>query len=453
MNRSIATRLAAMFAVAALLVFSVVGAGLSHVLQQELQRHQLNELNTRFDLLQRSIVRSDSAEKWQKMSAKLEAVTPGDGSTQFWVLSNYSRFEYGAASAELRRQLAGRSGLGSVRLIGELRAMRTRTKTIAANGERPEVQFTVAIDSTRFHETLRTFAIALILLSVTGVALVTVLGHWIARMGLRPLGRLSQEAEALSPRNLAQRLHLTPMPKELSNLVSSFNGALDRLEGAYAQLEAFNADVAHEMRTPLTNLIGQTQVVLSRERTAPQFEEVLQSNLEELERLRAIVNDMLFLARADQGETATARSSASIREEIDKAVEFLEVILDEANVTVKVVGDAHAAIEKSLFHRAVTNLVQNAIQHSPAGTEIEVHLSEQKGSVQIAVSNPGAHIAEEHLVRLFDRFYRVDSSRRNSRENHGLGLSIVKAIASMHGGTVFASSNAGHTTIGFTLAH
>jgi two-component system heavy metal sensor histidine kinase CusS len=262
---------------------------------------------------------------------------------------------------------------------------------------------------------------------------------------------LSQEAGELSPKNLSQRLRLSALPTELSNLGASFNGALDRLEAAYQQLEEFNADVTHELRTPLANLIGQTQVALSRERSAPQLVEVLQSNLEELERLRGIVNDMLFLARADQGERASRLTSVSIAAEVNKTVEFLDFIMDEADVKVRVQGDANAQIETSLFRRAVTNLLHNAIQHSKAKSEIVVDVSNGNDGVRIAVSNPGEAIPKEHLPRLFDRFYRVDSARHNSTESHGLGLSIVKAIATMHNGSVFASSHDGINIIGFSV--
>ena len=185
--------------------------------------------------------------------------------------------------------------------------------------------------------------------------------------------------------------------------------------------------------------------------------EVLQSNLEELERLRSIINDMLFLARADQGESATSLASACVTEEISKTIEFFEFVLDESGMNVKVEGDvqARAFIETALFRRAMTNLLQNAIQHSGAGSQIRVLVSEQPSQIQVAVSNPGAPIEEAHLPRLFDRFYRVDAARNDSdpsqHHGHGLGLAIVKAIAKMHGGSVFARSQGGVTTIGFSV--
>ena len=429
-NRSIAARLAAMFALAALLVFALVGVALSRVLHRELDRHQIGELETKLAFATTMIGRCVTRERWDHVRAKLDALSPADRTTEFWVFSEDERFTYGAPPSDGMRSLA---------------------RAIPGQQERPPVRLTVAIDPTRFEETLASFELALLALCSLGVVLVAVLGHRIARMGLRPLDALSLEAHALSPRNLSQRLKLSPLPSELSDLASSFNGALDRLERAYTQLEAFNADVAHELRTPLTNLVGQTQVALSKERTTAELEEVLQSNLEELERMRTIINDMLFLARADQGETAVNRQPASLREEIQKTVDFLELIIDEAGVSVQIAGDARASIEVSLFRRAATNLLQNAVQHSPPGAEIVVEVKKEGDVARVVVANPGDAIPEEHLPRLFDRFYRVDAARRNDGNNHGLGLSIVKAIALMHGGGVFAESTRGRTTVGFTI--
>ena len=199
-------------------------------------------------------------------------------------------------------------------------------------------------------------------------------------------------------------------------------------------------------------MIGQTQAALSRERSNAQLVEVLQSNLEDLERLRGIVNDMLFLARANLGERPQQLLRTSLAAEVEKAIEFLDFLMEEANVSVRVQGDVQAPIESSLFRRAVINLLHNAIRHSQARSEIVVELAAGEGESRVSVSNPGPEISSEHLGRLFDRFYRVDVARTNSGEIHGLGLAIVKAVASMHAGSVFAASHEGITTVGFSVS-
>jgi two-component system heavy metal sensor histidine kinase CusS len=269
------------------------------------------------------------------------------------------------------------------------------------------------------------------------------------------LQRLSAEARALRPKTLSQRLQVERLPVELEGLTVAFNGALGRLEDAYTQLEGFNADVAHELRTPLANLIGGTQVALSRPRSAAEFRETLQSNLEELERLRSIVNDMLFLARADQGEAATGLAAADVAHEVAVTIEFFEPLLDETGATVAIEGElrAQATMNIALFRRALSNLLQNAIEHSGAGGRLVVTITQRAGATWIAVTNPGTPIGDVHLPRLFDRFYRVDSARHDAGElhGHGLGLAIVKAVATMHGGSTLATSGDGVTTIAFSV--
>jgi two-component system heavy metal sensor histidine kinase CusS len=323
---------------------------------------------------------------------------------------------------------------------------------LPANDVRPALLLMAGGSAFSFARTLHIFELSLVLLTLAGAALVAALGYWIARVGLQPLMRMSLDAQSIGPDNREQRLALSPLPHELLHLGQSFNAALDRLDGAYRQLETFNADVAHELRTPLTNLIGQTQVTLARERQAPALHEVLQSNLEELERLRAIVADMLFLARAEQGERARQRVLASIAEEVGKTIEFFDVLLEDARMRAVVHGDAQAPIETALFRRALTNLLQNAIQHSPPGADIEVRITHDTRSATVAFSNRGDPIAPEQLARLFDRFYRIDAARRNSDESHGLGLAIVKAVAAMHNGKVFARAQDGMVTVGFSVA-
>ncbi|MGS0743006.1 heavy metal sensor histidine kinase, partial [Glaciimonas sp. GG7] len=443
MKRSITVRLVTMFAAAALLTFSLIGASLYSVVHRELERHQQEELHTVFQDMQYMIAHNDSVARWPRVQAKLDTLTPTDGSKRYWILSDDPRFQFGQGLAEIDNLERDASGLGNIHLRQREYPLRTMTKTIAALGERPPVRLIVGIDSEPYFHTLHAFVTALISLSLAGVVLVMLLGYWIAQVGLRPLKQLSNEARSFSPKTLSQRLQIMRLPDELSDLASTFNGALDRIENAYKQLEGFNADVAHELRTPLGNIIGTTQVALSRERNAAEFEEVLQSNLEDLERMRSIINDMLFLARADQGEPATGLIVASVAHQVRKTVEFFEFILDDGGMTVSIAGDINveAPIETALFRRAISNLLQNAIQHSSAGAEIIVTITRQENLTQIAVANPGEPISQAHLQRLFDRFYRVDAARHDQGAQHGygLGLAIVRAVANMHGGGVFAS--------------
>lgn len=449
MTLSISRRLAVMFAISSFVLLVLISVALHELLERELLRHQRGELNTRLELNRPLIVKIVRAEDWAHVRNKFEAMTPADGRIEYRILSDDPRFTYGEP---LPAGFTATEGFDVLAGDDPEAPRRTLIRTIPGSGERPDVRLMVTLDSTPFIETLRVFTLWLAALVGGGMIIAALLGYYIARLGLRPMQRLSLEAQALMPERLSTRLQPAHLPEELAEFTESFNGALDRLERAYQQLEAFNADVAHELRTPLTNLIGQTQVTLSRDRGVDDLKDILYSNLEELERLRAIVNDMLFLARADRGELARHRVEVSVAKEVERTVEFLEFLLEDVDMRVQVEGDAQACIEPSLLGRAMTNLLQNAIEHSERGAQITVQVEAHADQARIAVRNPGS-IPQDALPRLFDRFYRADRARSGGGENHGLGLAIVKAVAAMHGGAVFAASDDGMTTIGFTVQY
>ncbi|KAF1016931.1 MAG: Sensor kinase CusS [Stenotrophomonas maltophilia] len=451
MRLSIAQRLAVMFALASLLVFTLLGFGVYSVLERQVLRYQRAELETKLHAVSSSVAMCDSQVRWSKVREKVANLISGDRDTRVWAWSEDAAFRIGDGRPSVRHAGRGDAGMGT--LVQGREQMRTLHRHVPGHGTRPAVDLWIAIDDAPFEHVLQRFSWALWMAGALGVLLVGALGYWIARLGLAPLRALSDEAQSLSPRRLSQRLQTRALPGELCHLTQAFNGALDRLEATYTRLDGFNADVAHELRTPLANLMGQTQVALSRPRERDALKEVLQSNLEELERLRAIINDMLFLSRAGQGDIPLEVRQRALAGEVAKAGEFLEFLFDEAGLRLRVDGQATACIDPSLFRRALTNLLHNAVQHAPRGSEVQVLLQAADGQATVAVVNQGAGIAAEHLPLLFERFYRVDAARDDQGERrHGLGLSIVKAIAALHGGEVFARSADGVTTVGFSIA-
>ncbi|UIN19296.1 heavy metal sensor histidine kinase [Herbaspirillum frisingense] len=458
LRQSITARLVLMSAASALLIFAVAGVVLYTVLKGELLRHERDALFTTLNDISYQIERAGNTERWGRVQLKLSTLSQADQHVFFWIASDDPRFTYGDLNRLTPAAITHDDGKSVARLHlpGRRFPLHIMTRTLPAFEERPEVRVTVGVDGEPYFEMRRTFLLATTISSLLGIVLAVISSYWIARAGLAPLRRMSVRAQSFSPRKLSARMPVEALPEELSVLADAFNGALERIEQAYTQLEAFNADVAHELRTPLANLIGETQVALARERSAGEFKDVLQSNLEELDRIRSIVNDMLFLARSDQGEAATARVPARVAAEVQKTADFFEFVLDDAGMGITVAGDtqATATMETALFKRALTNLIQNAIQHSPQGAMLRIDISAGEEMVRVAVTNPGPAIDEQHLPRLFDRFYRVDSARQdiNGSHGHGLGLAIVKAVARMHGGRAFASSGGGHNTIGFTIA-
>ncbi|WP_404937619.1 heavy metal sensor histidine kinase [Pseudomonas sp. JDS08PS003] len=450
-SNSIALRLSGLFTLVALLIFLLIGGALYQQVDKGLGLLPEAELDARYSVLESALNRYGTPEHWTKINAKLKLLSEEDKRIRFWAVSGDPGYEYGNPDPQIRAFAQGPLGMRDLILSDHPYPLRVLVSQLPAKEQRPALRFLIAIDTDTFHQTQHQLLIALIGLAIVGVLLASALGYWVARIGLKPLIKLSQEAQRLAPPRLSGRLQLSPLPPELSQFVNSFNSTLERVEQAYSRLESFNADVAHELRSPLTNLIGQTQVALTRGRSAEHYFEVLQSNLEELERLRSIVNDMLFLASADQGSKATKLTSTSLATEVATTLDYLDFILEDAQVRVEVQGDAQVRIEIAHLRRALINLLSNAVQHTAAGEVIQVRIEVQEQQVAIAVSNPGQGIASEHLPRLFERFYRVDASRSNSGANHGLGLAIVKAIALMHGGDVFVRSDRGINTFGLYL--
>lgn len=319
-----------------------------------------------------------------------------------------------------------------------------------------KVSVVLDLDTTHDHRILREAAITLLMTTLFGAAAAGFAIQWLVRRELRPLLSLTRQMDSISPQRLDQRLVVERSSKELDPWVAQFNALMDRLQSAYQQLEAFNADVAHELRTPLTALIGQTEVALSRERSTDSLCDTLASNLEEMQRLSAIVNDMLFLSQADRGAVARRSAPVSLAELAHQVAEFHEGVLDEAGLQLTVEGDARVSVDAPLVKRAISNLMGNASRFAEPGSTVQVKIRPDAGAdgrgVQVVVENRGAAIEPQHLPHLFDRFFRAEASRVCTGEtHHGLGLAIVAAIARMHAGDTFARSQDRVTQIGFTL--
>ncbi|EKN4874347.1 heavy metal sensor histidine kinase [Yersinia enterocolitica] len=457
-KRSISVHLALMFALSALLIVSVIGILLRSSLHDSLQKQMHNELLFRESLMSPWITARTSAEGWSTLANKFTVLTNSEGErVRYWIVSDNPRFSIGGTPPVGVQWSSLQEGFNKVPGASEgasegACSLFLLVKTIPANGERPELRYVVAIDSTPYMGTLDAFTRTLLIITALGVAIVALLGYIVSRIGLRPVRALSKQAGQLAPGDHGQRLNTEALPDELQQLASSFNGVLERQEVAWRQLESFNADVAHELRTPLTNLIGQTQLGLSRRRSQDELEELLGSNLEELERMTSIVNDMLFLSHAHAGEHASQLTQVSLREETLKTAEYVEPSFAEKQLSLDVQGDVTVHIDRRLFHRSLANLLENSARHSPSNSTVTVRLSETGHQARVEVSNPGDPIAPEHLHRLFERFYRVDISRARSDTHHGLGLSIVRAVAIMHRGDVFARSEGGINTFGLTFA-
>lgn len=322
-----------------------------------------------------------------------------------------------------------------------------RAYTVALQPHRPESPtLTLLLDITHHQHFLERMQ-RLIWLTVGLSALATaLLGAWAARSGLRPLRNMSEIAASVSASSLTTRLPHQEMPAELAELSQAFNAMLGRLDDAFQRLSAFSADIAHELRTPLSNLLTHTQVTLTRPRDREEYREALLGNLEEMQWMAQMVNDMLYLAKAEHGLLNPDRERLQLADETDALLEFFLPLAEEADVSLSREGEATLAGDRHMLRRALSNLLDNALRFTPAQGRVAVKLESSVQRVRIGIENTGPTIPAEALPRLFDRFYRADPARHEGSSEHaGLGLAITQSIIKSHGGTIRCESREGVT--------
>jgi two-component system heavy metal sensor histidine kinase CusS len=279
-----------------------------------------------------------------------------------------------------------------------------------------------------------------------GLLIAALIGVWITRRGLEPIAAITHATERVGVGRLQARIEAGPWPRELVSLATAFDQMLDRLQEAFERLSQFSADLAHELRTPINNLMGEAQVALSRVRSPEEYARVLQSALEEHARIARMIDSMLFIAQADQADSVLAVVCLEARSEMQAVAEFYQPLAEEQGVELVLEGSGSVTADPMLLRRALANLLSNALKFSPPGSRIRLCVAAAEGMATLSVVDSGVGIAPEHLKRLGDRFYRADCARAASSSGAGLGLAIVKSIMRLHGGRLAIDSTPGRGT-------
>ena len=305
--------------------------------------------------------------------------------------------------------------------------------------------------STLIHEHfMSSFTQTLFAFVLGATVLCGLLGWWAARRGLEPLRAMSNRAKTVTGSHLHERMPVESVPVEIADLALTLNAMLARLQQDFQRLSDFSTDIAHELRTPITNMMTQTHVTLTQPRSNEKYRDIMASNAEEMQRLARMISDMLYLAKTENGLNLPSSENVFLAKEIEALFEFYEALAEDKTVTLNATGASVIRGDKLMIRRAISNVLSNALRHAYPHTCIHVQILEENSMSIIHITNTGDSIPADQAASIFDRFFRADKSRtRPDSEGVGLGLSITKAIMMAHNGSIKVDSVNDKTT--FTL--
>jgi two-component system, OmpR family, heavy metal sensor histidine kinase CusS len=448
---SLLRRLSLAFTIVAILVLSLAGGLLYHSLSRELRQRDDNEISVKLRDLLIEAREFGSAQSVARMSGLLREELVSHPAITFAIVDGHGNVlaDSGRPSQRLTAPGPGARGEGvpyscDPPSIGVSRCV--YGDSTLPSGD--TIRVLLAHAASERNAVLDEYQGNVWLVLLAGSMLVGLLGYAIAKRGLRPVKIIGRRISRIEAHNLGERLDIGG-PVELHDIAVPVNRMLDRLERAFARLSQFSSDLAHDMRTPLANIISASQVTLSRERTTEEYETLIDSNIEECERLQRMIETMLFLARVDHAKVPLKLADLDCGSEFARLTSFFEGVADDRGVRFIADGAQSVRADPTMFLRAVSNLVSNALDHADPESEVSLRAHRSGDYVAVAVTNEGPCIPPEHIGKIFDRFYRINAARKGSAKNMGLGLAIVKSIMELHRGKVNVVSQDGVTT--FTL--
>ena len=319
---------------------------------------------------------------------------------------------------------------------------------LQAEGWPKDTVVQVAMDTTLDDMAIDRFRDVLVTVILLSGALCALVGWFIIRRQLSPLRRVIHATASIERATANERLVTAGLPTELAHLGLEFNHMLDRLEGAYSRLRQYADNVAHELRSPINRMLLNVEVALSKSRDEASYRDVLENTRDDMQTMAQIVDNLLFLARADSDEVQLQMEPVRLAEEIANVHEFYSALAQEKGIELQIRTDPELVIvgHAMLLRRALSNLLSNALSHTPPGQFIDITAHRDGDSVVVAVADGGDGIEAEDLPYVFDRFFRGDRSRSSSERRLGLGLSITKSIVAMHHGLIAVVSTKGAGT-------
>ena len=443
---SLTARISLYFTATACLVMLVTGYFLSQAVDQHFKEGDRHELNGKLELIQNLFQQANSPEAFNRLPLQLHDALVGHHGLVVAIIdsSGLPWFVTPDAPSLALIQQACQTPPASCngKTLLHWKQAETRYRGLAQSLASGDQSYIVSVGlNIEHHDHFMNRFLAMLGLAIALAALATAgLGWLVTRWGLAPLRQVTHTISGISAEHLNDRLPLDPLPTELQPLATAFNAMLARLDDSFRRLTEFSSNIAHELRTPISNLMTQTQVALSSARDKDAYKEILYSSLEEYERMAQMVSDMLYLAQTDNGLLKPGMAQVDLAAETQGLFDYFEAWAEERSVSLKLTGTATAPGDRLMLRLALSNLISNAIRHTSPGQTVHVSLNQGGNQAAVTVDNPGPDIPPEHLPRLFDRFYRVDPSRQRKGDGAGLGLAIVQAIVEAHNGSINVTS-------------
>ncbi len=446
---SITLRIALLFAAASGLVLLAAGLWISSVLMRHFEEQDLIELRGKMELIRNLIETKHGAAEFDRLPTELARALVGHHELGVLLLNGHGDILFASIGDRLAETLRVHPLPESVpaEFKDSERGYRGLGMRVDSGLPQPgTLRVGVLLDITHHEHFLAAVRQALWLGIAVVALLMGALGWLAARSGLAPLRQLTRSITSIEPNRLAERVPEYDVAPELRQLAHAFNGMLARLEDGYRRLSEFSSDIAHELRTPLANLRTQAEVSLGKARSEDEYRELLHSALEDYERLSRMVDDMLLLAKTDNGQLPGRAAPVRLEAEVDALLEFFEALAEDRGLKLARRGEAGIEGNGAMLRRAIANLLSNAIRHAEADSTIRIDIAAgDDGGARLRIANRGPDIPPEALPRLFDRFYRADPSRHRSSEGAGLGLAIARSIVEAHGGRIDVHSGGGET--------
>ena len=298
-------------------------------------------------------------------------------------------------------------------------------------------------------DTLKNLQIILLTVVPAVLLLTALIGRFIARRALKPVAKITQTAKDIgSGANLSQRIPVSEVKDEIGQLALTFNSMMDRLESSFTQMRQFSSDASHELRTPLTVLKGQSELALGKQRKPEEYQEVISSNLEEVQYMSKVLEDLFLLSKSDENQIALDFESVDLKSLIEEVCKHAEIIASEKNIKIVIAYLEPVQVygDPVRLRQMIWNVVVNGIKYTQHDGEVKISVQDKGDGVLIIIQDNGIGISEEDLPLVFNRFYRVDKARSRQEGGTGLGLSICKFIVGAHKGSINLKSKLGEGT-------